>query len=102
MNKQSLLIFWNKARKYLTNKYLIVCSVFAVLFTFCGNQSIVQRIKNAHEISAKEAKLREYEQKIVDTERDLQMFSNPDSLERYAREHYHMHADGEVVYIIKD
>jgi cell division protein FtsB len=34
--------------------------------------------------------------------RTLESLENPDSLERFAREQYNMHADGEDVYIITD
>lgn len=102
MNKENLLNFWNRIRKYVTNKYLVVSVVFAVVFMFCGNQSLVKRIRNAREISVKEERLREYKEKIQNVSVDLRALEDPDSLERYAREHYHMHADDEDVYLIKE
>lgn len=102
MNKESLKTLWQNVRKYLINKYVIVLAVFAVMLTFCGGSSLVSRIKNAHEISEKEDQLREYEDKIDATRRDLHALDDPDSLERYAREHYLMRADNEEVYLIKE
>ncbi len=93
---------WQFVRVYLLNKYFVVCAVFAIVLCFCGNQSVVNRVKMHYEIKEKERELREYERKIAETEADLRALENPDSLERFAREHYKMHADGEDVYLIDD
>jgi len=102
MNKEAFKTWWQKARKYVINKYVIVLAVFAVLLTFCGGSSVVSRLKNQREISEKKAQLREYEEKIDATRQDLRALDDPDSLERYAREHYLMRADNEEVYLIKE
>ena len=48
-----------KWRKYLFNKYLLAIMVFAVVFVFVGNQSLITRIRYAYEIREKKAELRE-------------------------------------------
>lgn len=102
MNKENLKNLWDKSRKYLLNKYVIVLVVFAVPLCFVGSASLLSRIRNAHEIASRKEQLREYQAKIDATNRDLHALENPDSLERFAREHYHMHADNEDVYLIKE
>ena len=61
-----------KWRKYLFNKYLLAIIVFAVVFVFVGNQSLITRIRNASEIRDKNAELREYQRKIAATRNALQ------------------------------
>jgi cell division protein FtsB len=34
--------------------------------------------------------------------REIQTLSNPDSLERYAREHYYMHTHNEDIYLVEE
>lgn len=53
------------------------------------------------EIREKEKSLRDYHRKIAEAEQQLRVLENPDSLERYAREHYYMRENGEDVYIIR-
>ena len=91
-----------KWRKYLFNKYLLAIMVFAVVFVFVGNQSLITRIRYAYEIREKKAELREYEMKIESTRNDIQSLQDIEQLERYAREHYLMHAEGEDLYIIEE
>ena len=91
-----------KWRKYLFNKYLLAIMVFAVVFVFVGNQSLITRIRYACEIREKKAELREYEMKIESTRNDIQSLQDIEQLERYAREHYLMHAEGEDLYIIEE
>ena len=42
--------FWIKARKVLINKYAITLYVFAVLFIFIGEQSLINQISRKREI----------------------------------------------------
>ena len=91
-----------KWRKYLFNKYLLAVMVFAVVFVFVGNQSLITRIRYAYEIREKKAELREYEMKIESTRNDIQSLQDIEQLERYARAHYLMHTEGEDLYIIEE
>ena len=92
----------SKWRKYLFNKYLVAILIFAVVYVFVGNQSLITRIRYACEIREKKAELREYEKKIEATRNDIKSLEDTEQLERYAREHYLMHAEGEDLYIIEE
>jgi hypothetical protein len=50
--KQSEL--WQKIRKVLINKYAITLMVFALLFVFFGDHSLVQYLKRAKKMRAQE------------------------------------------------
>ena len=102
MNQEVLKERFSKWRKYLFNKYLLAILAFAVVYVFVGNQSLITRIRYAYEIREKKAELREYEKKIDATRIDIQSLQDPEQLERYAREHYLMHAEGEDLYIIEE
>lgn len=93
---------WAVLRKYLINKYIITLLLFAVVLVFVGQQSLVSRVKMAHQIRGKEKLLREKQQQIADVEADLRALDDPDSLERFAREHYNMRADDEDVFLIEE
>ncbi len=99
-------INWSKigdwSKKYLLNKYSITLFVFFVIFMFVGNQSMFQRLRRAHQIHQLERRLDQYRQGTKEAERELIMLQNPDSLEKYAREKYFMHAPEEDVYIVPE
>jgi len=81
---------------------LIVVAVFAVIITFVGPQSLVHRVQMAIEYRQKKKVLREYRESTEQINSQLRALENPDSLERFAREEYHMHAEGEDVFLIDE
>ena len=89
--------------KYLFNKYVLTCAIFAVILTFCGEQSIIHRIERARHIAELEEEVKSYEQRLEETARRLdEIDSNSDNLEKYARERYLMHESGEDVYVFDE
>lgn len=101
MNKKKWLKVWLFTRKYLLNKYFITSFLFAIVLIFLGDQSLINRVKMYFEERAKKAELREYDKKNAAVREDLRVLEDTESLERLAREKYHMCADGEDVYIIE-
>ncbi len=90
-------------RKYLLNKYIITCLVFAVVLTFCGDYSLIGRVKRARQIDSMQEEVETYKKQTEQLKKDIEeVSSSPDNLERYAREHYYMHADNEDVFIIEE
>lgn len=103
MEKPTREQVWNFFRKYLFNKYVAVLLVFALLMTFCGEQSLLNRVRRAHEIAQKEAELKEYNDNIEAANAEIQRLNqSSENLEQFAREKYHMHADDEDVYLIDE
>jgi len=90
-----------KVRKVLINKYAITLYVFAVIFLFVGEQSLTKQLSRVLEMREIRRDIEQIRQTTAQSERVLQSLEDPDSLERFAREIYHMHADGETVYIVK-
>ena len=89
-----------KLRKLFVNKYAITLYLFAIIYLFIGNQSLVKRIAKAREIREIKQEILLINQQTKEVENMLNSLDIKDSLERYAREHYHMHADGETVYLV--
>ena len=93
--------FWPKVRKYLINKYAIALFVFALLFMFFGDHSLIQYLKRAKKMRALEAELVQTQQDIEQAEALMRVLDDVDSLERFAREQYRMHAPNEDVFIVE-
>ncbi len=91
---------WFIIHKYLLNKYVITLVIFGVIMFFVGEQSIRVRIHKGRQISELKEQRDTYQQAIDQAKHDLQILQSTDSLEKYAREKYLMHADNEDVYLI--
>lgn len=94
--------FMNFMRKYVLNKYVLVLLVFAVVFVFVGEQSFIKGVQRRRQIRETERQLRATREDIRGMRHSIDLLRSTDSLERYAREHYYMHADGEDVYIVPE
>jgi cell division protein FtsB len=93
--------YWQKIRKVLINKYAIALLVFALLFMFFGDHSLIQYLKRAKKMRALEAELVQTQQEIEQAEAVMRVLDDVDSLERFAREQYRMHAPNEDVFIVE-
>ncbi len=93
--------YWQKIRKVLINKYAITLMVFALLFMFFGDHSLIQYLKRAKKMRVIEAELVQTQQEIEQAEAVMRVLDDVDSLERFAREQYRMHAPNEDVYVVE-
>ena len=93
--------YWQKIRKVLINKYAIALLVFALLFMFFGDHGLIQYLKRAKKMRALEAELVQTQQEIEQAEAVMRVLDDVDSLERFAREQYRMHAPNEDVFIVE-
>lgn len=94
--------FWKKVRKVLINKYAITLYVFAVLFIFVGEQSLINQVSRKREIRKTQQEIEQIKAETQAANNLLQSLEDKDSLERFAREQYRMHAEDEVVYIVEE
>jgi cell division protein FtsB len=92
--------FWRKVRKVLINKYAITLYVFAVLFIFVGEQSLINQIIRKREIRDVKSEIEDIKIQTKKSENLLHSLENKDSLERFAREQYKMHTEDETIYMI--
>ena len=93
--------YWKKMRKILINKYAITLYLFAILFVFVGDNSFIQYVKRRKKMHALEVQIKLTNEDIKSSQSVMQALDNIDSLERFAREEYRMHAPNEDVYIVE-
>ncbi|MEM6632647.1 MAG: septum formation initiator family protein [Bacteroidota bacterium] len=91
----------SRLKNLLRNKYFLVLLLASVWIVFFDNYNLRAQLKMTQRIEQLEHDKLHYQEKIeaLDFERD-QLFSNPEELERFAREHYFMKKRGEEVFII--
>ena len=94
--------FLHIIRKYVLNKYVLVCVIFGVVYVFVGEQSLLKGIQRRRQIRQTEQQIRATRADIEATQRKINWLRSTDSLEQFAREQYYMHAPGEDVYIVKE
>lgn len=94
---------WNKAPKWLRNKYSITLMVFLVYMLFFDQNDALSLIEIRGEINELEQNRTYYQERIKETERDLtDLLTNDENLERYAREKYLMKKENEEIFVIVD
>lgn len=89
-----------KLRKW--GKYVLVLAVFLLVYIFVGDQSLIRFAKRGSEIRQYEQQRDMYLQGTEKAEREIHALNNPDSLERFAREQYLMHAPEEDIYLVEE
>ena len=89
-----LLTIWNYIRHH---KYMITLLVFLV-----DENSLIQRAKHRNEISTLNSEIEKYRKQYEeDTEKLKELTSNPEALEKIAREKYLMKKPNEDVYVFE-
>ena len=82
-----LMNVWTYIRKH---KYLITIVAFLVIIVFLDENSLIQRAKHQQEI------------KTLETEIQKELTSNPEALEKIAREKYLMKKPNEDIFIFEE
>lgn len=88
--------------KQLKNKYILTAGAFAVWMLFFDNRDIITtHFRQRAELNRLEESRAYYENEIAKTRKELkELRSDPDILEKYAREKYRMKKDNEDLYVI--
>lgn len=90
-----------RLRYILTNKYLITGIAFAVWMLFFDRNDIPLQIKRIGELNKLKQSEKNMTLQIDNTRKELeQLKTNPETLEKYARERYLMKKDNEDLYIV--
>jgi cell division protein FtsB len=90
------------AGKVLLNKYFIVGFIFLVWICFFDTNNVGQMFRTRRTLQSQRQQIEFYEKEISKMDRKLeQLTSERDTLEKFAREEYYYHQDGEDVYVIK-
>ena len=94
--------FWTYIRIRKWGKYVLTLLLFLLVFLFIGDPSLIQFVRRGREIRQLEDQRDMYRSGTEKAQREIQTLHNPDSLERYAREHYFMHNNNEDIYLVDD
>ncbi len=88
-------------RQIFTNKYLITGTAFAVWMMFFDRNDVPLQIARMKELNKLEQNEKNMTLLITSTSNELdQLKTNPETLEKYAREKYLMKKDNEDLYIV--
>ena len=92
-----LVSLWMFVRK---NKYLITILVFAVIVVFLDENSILRRVKYAHEEQILRSEIEKYRNEYEESTRRLGELAG--AIERVAREKYLMKKPNEDIYVFDE
>lgn len=88
--------------KVLLNKYFLVGLIFVVWIFFFDTNNVGQMFRSRRTLRSQRQQIEFYQQEIDKMNRKLeQLKSERDSLEKFAREEYFYHLDGEDVFVIE-
>lgn len=90
-----------KLRRVFTNKYLLTGIAFAIWMLFFDRNDITLQLKRIHELIKLQESERVMDKQIMNTKQELSLLkTDPETLEKYAREKYMMKKDNEDLFII--
>ena len=90
-----------KFPKIFTNKYLITGIAFAVWMLFFDRNDLSLQLKRVQELNKFQENEKLMNDQIADTKHELRLLkTNPETLEKYAREKFMMKKENEDLYII--
>jgi cell division protein DivIC len=87
--------------KVITNKYLLILSVFIVWMVFFDENSILMHREFNKEIDKLNSEKEYYNSQIDQDKEIIKKLKNKEELEKFAREEYNMKKDNEDIYIIE-
>ncbi|MBQ9891595.1 MAG: septum formation initiator family protein [Bacteroidales bacterium] len=94
---------WNSNHNSFGKYAVVITAAFAIFLGFIATNSVFRWVKAGFEIKRQNRQIETYKQEIDRMEREIQLLTHDkDSLEKFAREHFHFAAPGEDVYIVED
>ncbi len=91
----------SKIVKSIINKYTIVLAAFVVWVMFFDDNNIRQHKKNLQELAMLQEQVSFYKHKIeADKRKLIELQTNDENLEKFAREQFFMKKANEEIYVI--
>ncbi|MDR0892105.1 MAG: septum formation initiator family protein [Mediterranea sp.] len=95
-----LIRFWNFLGRH---KYVITLVVFGIIVVFLDDNSLMRRVGYEREISTLKEEIGKYRADYEESTRRLnELKTNPDAIEKVAREKYLMKKPDEDIYVFED
>ena len=83
------------------NKYLLTGTIFAIWLMFFDRNDITLQLRRIHELNKLQESEKAMTLQIANTRHELELLkTNPETLEKYAREKYLMKKDNEDLFIV--
>ncbi|MGB5237085.1 MAG: septum formation initiator family protein [Flavobacteriaceae bacterium] len=97
---------WKEIRKnkwfsILTNIYVLVLTVFVIWMTFFDTNSLLIHLELRREIKKLEKQQEFLREEIAKDKKVIEKLSDPEELEKFAREQYYLKKKNEEIYIIE-
>lgn len=93
-------LFMEKIPAPLRNKFIMVTAFFVVWMFFFDKNSIISQYKLQNTHQELKNKKTYFESEIAKAEKDhKELFTNDQTLEKFAREHYYMKKENEDVFV---
>ncbi|MBU0697641.1 MAG: septum formation initiator family protein [Bacteroidetes bacterium] len=87
----------------IKNKYFLASLAFIVWMVFFDRNDMTSQLDYRSKVNKLEEEKDFYTKEIAKAEKDLQeLTTNPDRLEKFARERYYMRRDNEDIYVVVD
>lgn len=96
-NKKILMLL-----KPLKNFYVLVLTAFIIWMTIFDTNSWMIHSELNKDIKTLNSKIKFYSTEIRKDRKEINSLTSDDGIEKYAREHYKMKKDNEVIYLIED
>lgn len=95
-----LITVWKYIRQH---KYLLTIVIFGVIIVFLDENSLIQRQKHRQEIKTLTTEIEKYRKQFEEDTRKLkELTSNPEAMEKIAREKYLMKSPDEDIFIFEE
>ena len=89
--------------RIILNKYVVTLVGFFIFLIFFDNHNLISRWETSRKINSMEKEIKFYQSEIDKNKAKMnEMQTSDESLEKYAREQYHLKKDSEDVFIIKE
>ena len=85
----------------LTNMYVLVLTVFVVWMVFFDTNSLLIHLELRKEIKKLEKQQEFLREEISKDKKIIEKLSDPEELEKFAREHYYLKRKDEEIYLIE-
>lgn len=97
------IVAWIKKYVFGINKYVLVISLFLIVFLFSsGESNFFKRIKYDQQIQALRTEIEKYEKELEANKQRLESLkTDKEGLEKFAREEYRMKKSDEDLFVIK-
>jgi len=85
----------------LTNMYVLVLTVFVIWMLFFDTNSLLIHLELKKEINKLEKQQQFLKEEIANDKKILEKLSDPEELEKFARENYYLKKKNEEIYLIE-